>query len=76
MAVRATVALDTHGADVAEEHHRELPDVAVETCSGHFLAGDRVGLAEDLEPFVGDLADDPDAEARPWERMTLDDLGG
>src|SRR5690242_12794023 len=42
--VRASVALDAHRAYVGEEDDRELPDVAVETCPGELLAGDRVGL--------------------------------
>ena len=38
------------------------------------LAGDRVGLAQDVEPLAGDLADDPDAEAGAGERVPADDL--
>ena len=76
MAVGAAVALDADGADVGEQHDRELPDVAVEAGAGELLAGDRVGLAQDVEPLAGDLADDPDAEARARERVPPDDLGG
>ena len=38
-------------------------------------AGDRVGLAQDVEPLAGDLADDPDAEAGAGERVPPHDLG-
>ena len=43
---------------------------------GQLLAGDRVGLAQDVEPLAGDLADDPDAEAGAGERLPPDDLLG
>ena len=76
MAVGAAVALDADRADVGEQHDRELPDVAVEAGAGELLAGDRVGLAQDVEALAGDLADDPDAEARAGERVPPDDLGG
>ena len=75
VAVGAAVALDADRADVGEQHHRELPDVAVEAGAGQLLAGDGVRLAEDVEPLVGDLADDPDAEAGAGERVPPDDLG-
>ena len=52
-----------------------LPDVAVEAGAGELLAGDRVGLAQDVEPLAGDLADDPDAQAGAGERLAPDDLG-
>ena len=68
VAVGAAVALDADRADVGEQHHRELPDVAVEAGAGELLAGDRVGLAQDVEALAGDLADDPDAEAGAGER--------
>ena len=42
---------------------------------GELLAGDRVGLAQDVEALAGDLADDPDAEAGAGERVPPDDLG-
>ena len=62
-------------ADVGQQHHRHLPDVAVQAGAGQLLAGDGVGLAQDVEPLAGDLADDPDAQARPGERLAPDDLG-
>ncbi len=73
-AVGALVALDAHGVHVGEEHDRALPDVAVETGLGELLAGDGVGLAQQVEALLGDLADDADAEARARERLTPDDF--
>ena len=64
------------GADVGEQHHRHLPDVPVQAGPGQLLAGDRVGLAQDVEALGGDLADDPDAQAGPGERVAPDDLRG
>jgi 16S rRNA (cytosine967-C5)-methyltransferase len=55
--VGAAVALHPDGAYVAEEDHRELPDVAVEPGARELLTGDRVGLPEDLQPLEGHLAD-------------------
>ena len=61
-------------ADVGEQDHRALPDLAVETGRGELLAGDGVGLAQQVEAVLGDLADDADAEAGAGERLALDDL--
>ena len=44
--------------------------------AGQLLAGDRVGLAQDVEALAGDLADDADAEAGARERLAPHDLGG
>ena len=76
VAVGAAVALDADRADVGQQHDRHLPDVAVQAGAGELLAGDRVGLAEDVEALAGDLADDPDAEAGAGERLAVHDLGG
>ena len=76
MAVGAAVPLYADRADVGEQHDRELPDVAVESGLGQLLARDRVGLPQDVETLAGDLADDPDAEARAGERVPPDDLRG
>src|SRR5665811_1416024 len=65
--VRAAVALDADGTYVAEQHHRELPDVAVEAGLRQLLPRDRVGLAEDVEPLPSDLADDADAQTGAGE---------
>src|SRR4051812_23843168 len=75
MAVGAFVTLHADRADVGEQYDGALPDRAVETGAGEFLAHDRVGLAEQVQPLLGHLADDPDAE--PWTREGLppDDLG-
>ena len=51
--------------NVSQKHDRALPDVAVETGLGEFLAGDGVGLAQQVEALLGDLADDADAQTRP-----------
>jgi len=63
-AVGALVALDADRVNVSQKHDRALPDVAVETGLGEFLAGDGVGLAQQVEALLGDLADDADAQTR------------
>ena len=73
-AVRAFVTLHTHGVHVGEQHDRALPDVAVQTGLRQFLTGDRVGVAQNVESFLRDIADDADAEARARERLAPDDL--
>ena len=73
-AVRAFVALHTHGVHVGEQHDRALPDVAVQTGLRQFLTGDRVGVAQNVESFLRDIADDADAEARARERLAPDPL--
>ena len=62
--VRAAVALHADAAHVGQQHHRELPDVAVEPGRGQLVAGDHVGGPQHVEPVAGDLADDPDGQAR------------
>ena len=46
VAVGAAVALHADAADVGEQHHRALPDLAVQAGRGELLAGDGVGLAQ------------------------------
>src|SRR5690348_17115562 len=58
VAVGAAVALDADAADVGQQDHRELPDVAVEAGGRQLLAGDQVGGAEDVEAVAVDGADD------------------
>ena len=53
-AVGALVALDADRVNVSQKHDRALPDVAVETGLGEFLAGDGVGLAQQVEALLGD----------------------
>ncbi len=74
VAVGAAVALDADAADVGQQHHGELPDVLLVAGRRQLLAGDRVGLAEEVEALAGDLADDADAEARAGERLAPDHL--
>lgn len=76
MAVRAAVALDADAADVREQDDRALPDLAVQAGRGQLVAGDGVGLAEQVQTVLGDLADDADAEAGAREGLALDDLVG
>src|SRR5690606_27587124 len=76
VAVGPAVALDADAADVREQDHRALPDVTVETGRGELLAGDGVGLAQEVEPFLGDLGDAPHAEAGTGQRLPRDDLVG
>ncbi len=75
-AVGALVALDADRVNVSQKHDRALPDVAVETGLGEFLAGDGVGLAQQVEALLGDLADDADAQTRAREGLTPDDFVG
>ena len=60
--------------DVGEQNHGALPDVAVEAGAGEFFAGDGVGLAQQVEAFLGDFADDADAQTRAGEGLAPDDL--
>ena len=76
MAVGALVALDTDRTDVGEQHHRELPDVAVEAGLRELLAGDRVGRPQRVEPVRGHVPDDPDPEAGSGERLAPHDRLG
>src|SRR4051794_36940970 len=76
MPVGAAVALHPDGAYAGQQHHPELPDVAVEPGTGELLAGDGVGLAKDVEPLAVDGADDPDREPGAGERVSPDDVGG
>src|SRR5204862_5540228 len=68
---RALVALHAHRADRRQDRER-LPQLAVEPGAPDLLLEDRVGLAQDLEPLTRDLADDPDRQARPRERLAPD----
>ncbi|GGQ30916.1 hypothetical protein GCM10010215_63780 [Streptomyces virginiae] len=76
MAVGAAVALDADAADVREQDDRALPDLAVQAGGGELVAGDGVGLAQQVQALLGDLADDADAEAGAGEGLALDDLVG
>ena len=48
----------------------------VQPGAADLLAHHGVGVAQDLEPLRGDLADDADREARARERLAPDDLVG
>src|ERR1700754_1948341 len=74
VAVRAPVTLHTHRPDVGQQHYGELPDVAVESGLRQFVAGDRVGAAQDVQPIPRDGADDADGETGAGERVPPDDL--
>ena len=50
VAVGAPVALHADRAHVGQQHHRALPDLAVQPGRGQLLAGDRVGLAQHVQP--------------------------
>ena len=56
-------------AHVGEQHDRELPDVPVQPGGRDLLAGDGVGLAQDVEPLGVDRTDDADGQAGAGERM-------
>src|SRR6476659_3900470 len=57
VSVGALVALDADGADRGQ-HREALPELAVEAGLAHLREQDRVRLAEYLQPFAGDVADD------------------
>ena len=63
--VGAAVALHAHRPDVGQQHHRALPDLLVQARGRQFLAGDRVGAPQRVQPVRGDFADDPDAKPGP-----------
>src|SRR5262245_2481472 len=69
--VRALVALNAHGPDRRQDAEA-LPELAVEPGPPNLLQQDRVRLAQRLQPLAGDLADDPDGEAGPRERVPPD----
>ena len=73
MPVGAAVALHADRTDIGQQHDRALPDLGVQPGAGQLLAGDRVGVTQNLEAVSGDLADDPDAEAGPRKRLAADD---
>ena len=76
MTVGALVAHHADRADVGQQHREHLPDLAVESGAGDLFAYDGVGLAQQIQPLGGDLADDADRQARTGERLAPDDLGG
>ncbi len=54
-----------------------MPEFAVEVGGADLLLEDCVGVAEDVEAFLGDLlADDPDAQAGAGERLAPDEAFG
>ena len=58
-----------------EQHHRQLPDVAVDAGSGGLLAHDRIRLPQDVEALARHRAHDADREARAGERVAHDHRG-
>src|SRR6266511_84408 len=69
--VRPLVALHADRADRGQDCEA-LPQLAVQARAPDLLLEDRVRLAEDLEPLVRDLPDDPDREPGPRERLAPD----
>ena len=76
MPVGAAVSLHTDRADVGQQHHRELPHVAVESGSRELLASDGVRLAQDGQSVLINRADDADRQTGTGERVPPHDLGG
>ena len=74
MTVGASVALHSHGAHVRQQHHRALPDLVVEPGGGELLPGDGVGGPQHTQVLGRHLADDANAQPRPGEGLTGDDL--
>src|SRR5688572_3779318 len=70
VAVGPLVPLHANRAEVAGQDAERLPQLAVQAGRADLVLQDEVGVAQDLEPLLGDLAaDDPDAEPRPRERL-------
>src|SRR5437016_3012121 len=65
------ISLHADGANRRQDAER-LPQLAVEPGTADLVLQDRVGLAQGLEPLHRDVADDPDREARPRERLAPD----
>ena len=61
----AFVTLHAHGMHVGKQHDRALPDVAVEAGLGKLLTCDGISFAQQVKTFLGDFADDADAETGP-----------
>ena len=76
MSVGAAISLHADRPHIGQEHHRELPDVAIETGSGELRARDRIGGAQDLQALRVYGTDDANGQAGPGEGMTPHDLGG
>ena len=74
--IRATITLDTDGTNTGKQNDGALPDLKIESGRGEFFADNEVGLAQNVETFAGDLADDADAEAGAREGLTTDDVFG
>src|SRR5437870_3753664 len=74
LGVRAKVAHDAHRAH-RQEHGEGLPELALEPRRAHLLLHDRVGLTEEVQPLLGHVAQHPDREPGPRERLAPDDLG-
>src|SRR5438309_7398705 len=74
LGVRAKVAHDAHRAH-RQEHGEGLPELALEPRRAHLLLHDRVGLAEEVETLLGHVAQHPDREPGPRERLAPHDIG-
>mgnify|MGYP006883042045 CR=1 FL=1 len=68
--VRPSVAHDADGAHGGEDREI-LVHLAVEAGFGHLVAEDEVRLAQRVEFFLCNVADDADGKSRTGERLTL-----
>ena len=75
MLVGAPVPHDPHRPH-GGEHGEALPDLPGQAGPADLLGDDRIGVAQDLEPLGGHLADDADAQPRTGERLAPDDVLG
>ena len=57
--------MDADGVHIGEEYDGELPDVPMRLVLVSPRGRSRLAARKGIEAVVGDLADDPDAEARP-----------
>ena len=71
--VGARVAHDADGVH-RQQHGERLPDLVVEPGLADLVEVDGVGLAQDRQLLLGDLAGDADGEAGTGERMAADEM--
>ena len=75
MPIRTPVALHADRAHVGQQHHGELPHLAVEPGSRELLAGNRISGTQDAQAISVHRTDDADRQPRPGEGVPPHDLG-
>ena len=72
MIIGTAVAHHTHRAH-RQQHRERLPDRIVKPCLSDLVEIHGIGLAQDREFFLGDLAGDADRQSRSRKRMPADE---